>query len=44
MNPTPQNGEYILANRLHGKTGQPTAATSLSFACPVMKQDLIARD
>ena len=44
MNPTLQNGEYILVNRLAYKTGQPERGDIIVFSFPADEgQDLIKR-
>jgi signal peptidase I len=44
MNPTLQNGEYILVNRLAYKTGQPERGDIIVFSYPADEgQDLIKR-
>jgi len=44
MNPTLQNGEYILVNRLAYKTGQPDRGDIIVFSFPADEgQDLIKR-
>ena len=44
MNPTLQNGEYILVSRLAYKTGEPQRGDIIVFSLPMdQKQDLIKR-
>jgi signal peptidase I len=44
MNPTLQNGEYILISRLAYKTGEPQRGDIIVFSLPTdQKQDLIKR-
>jgi len=44
MNPTLQNGEYVLVNRLAYKTGEPQRGDIIVFSFPLdQKQDLIKR-